>query len=224
MAGRTRIPFNVPAELRQVLEDIYLKLDRISGPLNTDFKGRRIINAGSAEADTDYVTLADLKNYVRKMTGKSSGNAAIIGTSGGGTGGGGGGTGGGGSGGCAGRTQPVVDFPDDSATVEAYAAANPTQLANSCLDTGGTWDFMDGVVAALQAVDNRYGFNAKRGNCSDPSEDAISYYFGDLGLMTACSQDCYVIDIIGGHCGPSPTTAWINQTSAACGGWLPTRP
>jgi len=134
----------------------------------------------------------------------------------GGSGGGGGGGGGGSSGaGCS--TPPTVPFPNDFGVVSAYAAANPTQLANSCINN----DFMNGVIAALQAVDPRYGGNGKRGNTSDPSQDAISYYY-DSGAPVFGSHCVYVIDIIGGHCGPNPQPAWLNQTSPSVeGAWLP---
>lgn len=137
-----------------------------------------------------------------------------------GSGGGGGGGGGGGEGaGCG--VPPTVPFPDDSAVVEAYALAHPAELANSCVAQGGNNDFMNGVIAALQAVDPRYGGNGKRGNTSDPSQDAISYYYG-AGAPTFGSHCVYVIDIISGHCGPDPSTAWINVTSPTTeGAWLP---
>lgn len=123
----------------------------------------------------------------------------------------------------AGSAYPTVALPNELATVQAYAEANPAQLANSCLDSGGSWDFMDGVVAALKAADSRFGYNGKRGDINDPSEDAVSYYHGVLPA-TDGSPDVYVIDIIGGHCGPNPTAAFSNvTTSAARGAYLANR-
>lgn len=123
----------------------------------------------------------------------------------------------------AGSAQPTVALPNLYSVVADYAAANPAQLAASCLDTGGNWAFMDGVVAALKAADSRVGYNGKRGNTADPSQDAVSYYHGILPAVDG-SPDVYVIDIIGGHCGSNPVPAWSNVTSpAARGAYLTTR-
>lgn len=213
-----RVPPGLDPELIRCLRDIEARIEKVNGPLNADFHGRRIMNAGSAVDNGDYVTLLDVKNLIAKSI-RPRASAVLAGASGLATGGG---TGGGGGG----LWTPSVPAPDDSATVDAYAAANPTQLANSCLATGGTWDFMDGVVAALQSVDPRYGFNARRGDMSDPSEDTVSYYAGELSLMTAGSIEVYVFDIIGEHCGPNPITTWQNVTVIGSLGarWLPTRP
>lgn len=213
-----RIPPGLDPELIRCLRDIETHILKTDGVKNNDFHGRRIINAGSAQDDGDYVTLLDVKNLIAKSARprQSSILAGASGLAGGGSTGGGGG----------GLWVPTVPVPDDSATVDAYAAANPAQLANSCLATGGTWDFMDGLVAALQAVDPRYGFNARRGDVNDPSEDAVSYYTGVLSEMAAGSIEVFVFDVIGGHCGPTPSPAWQNVTVVGSSGarWLPTRP
>jgi hypothetical protein len=82
---------------------------------------------------------------------------------------------------------------------------------------------MEGVVAALQAEDPRFGFNGKRGNPDDLSHDAISYYHGQLPPSHG-SYDVYVIDIIVGHCGPNPSVGWQNVTTpSARGAWVQSR-
>jgi hypothetical protein len=113
--------------------------------------------------------------------------------------------------------------PNEYQTVIDIANANPGALTNSCQGFGGSWQFMDLVVEALRSGDTRWGYNCKRGDCNDPSEDAISYYWGS-GSPTNSSQ-VYIIDIIGGHCGPDPSPEWIDQTSATAaagtiGRWL----
>lgn len=117
---------------------------------------------------------------------------------------------------------PTRPLPNYISIVIDYANANPAELANSCQNAGGTWDFMDGVVDALRAVDGRFGYNCKRGNCNDPSHDAIAYYWGE-GAPFEGARQVYVVDIIGGHCGPSPTPTWQNVTSpsgnTAGAGW-----
>ena len=123
----------------------------------------------------------------------------------------------------AGSAMPTVALPSLFSVVGGYANAHPAELAASCQESGGNWAFMDGVVAALMAADARVGFNGKRGDTGDPSQDAVSYYHGILPA-TLGSPDVYVIDIIGGHCGPNPTPTWTNVTSASArGAYMPTR-
>ncbi len=219
-----RIPPETPLYLRKVLEELNRKMEQIVGMNNSDFKGRRITNAGSAVDPNDYVTMLDVGKIVdAKLKIRDTADAARTAAtraataSGSGTGS----TGGGGQ-------PPLVDLYDGSSIVEAYAAANPTQLANSCqaeYGGSGNWDFMDGVVAALRAVDDRFGFNAKRGDVEDPSPDAVSYYHGEYSLMVFGSPNVYVIDIITQHCGDNPQPAWQNVTvpGTTTAGWMPTR-
>ena len=98
--------------------------------------------------------------------------------------------------------------------VRAVAAANPAALANSCQDSGGTWQFMDQVVDTLRTYDTRWGYNGKRGNANDPSKDVIVCIWDaqfDPGPDEG-SPDVYIIDIIGGHCGSNPSPIWNDVT------------
>lgn len=216
--ARFRIPSTNP-DILLLVKKLEEEFDKISGTRNVDLNGRRYINAGNAKDDQDLVTLRDLKAYVASITG--SGKPKSIGVSTGSGSGSGGGIG----------FVPTVPLPNEFATVEAYAAAHPDQLANSCQRDGGTWDFMDGLVATLQAIDPRWGYNAKRGNCEDPSLDAVSYYAGPFSEMVACDPRAYVVDVISCHCGPedgescTPGPTWVDQTGkgGAGAGWLPTR-
>lgn len=219
-----RIPPGLSPDLQKLFRDINTQIERILGSKNVDFHGRRIMNAGNAVYPSDYTTLADVSKLVERrfaeQAKKEQKALAARGRSSTGAGGDSGGGGGDYPGG-----PPTVPLYDGESIVEAYATANPTQLANSCLDLGGNWDFMDGVVAALRAADDRFGYNGKRGDTSDPSEDAVSYYYGDYGVMTFGSRQVYVIDIIAGHCGVSPGPAWQDVTGSggAQGAWMPTR-
>ncbi len=98
-----------------------------------------------------------------------------------------------------------------AAVVEQVARDYPAQLRNSCQDGGGTWDFMDLLIDTLRAnYDTRWGYNCKRGNCNDPSQDVIAYHWGagpDEG-----SKNVYIIDIMLSHCGANPSPTWIDQT------------
>ena len=100
--------------------------------------------------------------------------------------------------------------------VQAVARANPGALANSCQSHGGSWQFMDQVVDTLRTYDTRWGYNGKRGNVNDPSHDAIAYNYG--GGADQGSTEVYIIDIVGGHCGPSPGPAWNDVTGATLQG------
>jgi hypothetical protein len=109
-----------------------------------------------------------------------------------------------------------------AAIVQRVASQRPDLLRRSCQDDGGTWEFLDLVVDTLRLEDTRFGYNCKRGNCSDPSKDIVAFHYGpgpDQG-----SQDVYIIDTIAGHCGPSPGPIWndvtgITISSGTIGRW-----
>jgi hypothetical protein len=121
-------------------------------------------------------------------------------------------------GGCAAPLSPMgpgetrKPRPNDSAIVRAVASANPGALRNSCQDHGGSWEFMDRVIDALRAKDGRYGYNCKRGNCNDPSQDVVSYYYGGAFPDIQGRFEVYIFDVIGGHCGSDPSTVWGDVT------------
>ena len=102
--------------------------------------------------------------------------------------------------------------PNHHGVVAGIAAQFPGALRNSCQEHGGTWEFMDRAVDALRAVDGRYGYNCKRGNCNDPSLDVASYYYGiDMNAFEGDAR-VYIFDLIGGHCGPAPSVIWNDVT------------
>jgi len=103
-----------------------------------------------------------------------------------------------------------LPLPNMGGVVAQVAAANPSDLRNSCQLEGGSWAFMDKVVDTLQAVDLRWGYNGKRGNANDPSLDIVDYHYG-AGTSEGSTQ-VYIMDTIGGHCGSNPTAIWVNQT------------
>ena len=127
--------------------------------------------------------------------------------------------GGGGTTACAGPLSPVgpgetrKPRPNDSAIVNAVAAAFPSAMIGSCQSHGGTWEFMDRAVDALRTKDGRYGYNAKRGNMNDPSHDVVSYFYRpETDANIHGRHEVYIIDIIGGHCGPTPFVVWNDVT------------
>ena len=105
-----------------------------------------------------------------------------------------------------------LPLPNMSAVVEAVARAYPGDLRNSCRDTGGNNVWLFRVVEALRRYDTRWGLNWKRGNVGDMSQDVVNYNFAagaDEG-----TTNVYIIDVIGGHCGGSPSAAWVDNTEA----------
>lgn len=100
---------------------------------------------------------------------------------------------------------------NDLNTLLALAASDPSLLRESCQEHGGNWRFMDAGVDALRAVDLRWGYNCKRGNCNDTSVDVFSYHWG-AGPDEGSSQ-VYCIDVISGHCGGSPALFWNDVTN-----------
>ena len=119
-------------------------------------------------------------------------------------------------------------LPNEEALINSIAAANPGAIANSCIEEGGSWEFMDLAVAALRARDTRWGYNCKRGDCNDPSIDVVDYFWG-IGDGQE-STDVYLIDIIGAVCPDGDQSpAWIDQTDAtheegSVGRWIFPRP
>jgi hypothetical protein len=74
---------------------------------------------------------------------------------------------------------------------------------------------MDRAIDALRAKDGRYGYNAKRGNMFDPSHDVASYFYRpETDVDINNRHEVYIFDLIGGHCGPTPFTVWLDVTDA----------
>jgi hypothetical protein len=121
-----------------------------------------------------------------------------------------------------------LPLPNQSALIVALANSNPGALANSCIEEGGSWEFMDLAVAALRATDSRWGYNCKRGNCNDPSVDVVDYFWG-IGDGNQSDQ-VYLIDIIGAVCpGGNQSPSWGDVTQATLdagtiGRWIYPRP
>jgi hypothetical protein len=103
-----------------------------------------------------------------------------------------------------------LPLPNMFHVVQQVANSRPDLLRNSCQEHGGSWGFLDLVVDTLRTYDTRWGYNWKRGNVGDPSMDVIDYHYGSGG--DEGSTNVYIIDIIGGHCGPSPNPVWNDVT------------
>lgn len=103
-------------------------------------------------------------------------------------------------------------LPDASGVVNALARERADLLARSCVDMGGDNEFLFELVRRLRRTDRRWGLNWKRGRVGDMSQDVVNYFWGPAGAAMEGSPDTYVIDVIGGHCGPTPSPAWIDVT------------
>ena len=121
-----------------------------------------------------------------------------------------------------------LPLPNESALIAAMASTHAVELADSCIEEGGSWDFMDEAVRQLRLKDTRWGYNCKRGNCNHISIDVVDYFYG-IGDGTD-STEVYIIDIISAVCPDGDQDwSWQDQTDAtheegAIGRWIYPRP
>ncbi|MEO8682492.1 MAG: hypothetical protein ABI665_25820 [Vicinamibacterales bacterium] len=116
-----------------------------------------------------------------------------------------------------------LPLPNMASVVQSVAANYSSDLRNSCQDSGGSWAWMDRVVDTLRTYDTRWGYNGKRGNAGDPSKDVVDYNYGsgaDEG-----TTNVYIIDVITGHCGATPSAGWgdvtdVTVNSGTIGRWI----
>lgn len=105
----------------------------------------------------------------------------------------------------------ALPLPDQIGLVFQYAADHPAELGDSCIDDGGSWAYMDGLIDALRATDTRWGFNCKRGDCNTISEDIANYFYGAGDGIG--STEVYLIDVISAVCpGGNQSASWQDQT------------
>ncbi|MFN7979413.1 MAG: hypothetical protein U0P30_14855 [Vicinamibacterales bacterium] len=103
-----------------------------------------------------------------------------------------------------------LPLPNRAAVITQMAQQYRADLNNSCVANGGNNTWLFRVVQRLRQEDTRWGLNWKRGRVGDMSQDILTYNFGseaDEG-----TRNIYVLDIIAGHCGSSPSDAWIDVT------------
>jgi len=101
----------------------------------------------------------------------------------------------------------LLPLPNMAGVVAEVAAQFPGALRNSCQEHGGSWDFIDRLVDRLRQVDTRWGYNCKRGNCPDISQDVVAYHAG-AGPDVNGALETYTVDVISGHCGGNPVWWW----------------
>ena len=89
--------------------------------------------------------------------------------------------------------------------------------------------FLDRLVDSLRASDARWGYNAKPTRTAADNNgvpvtcagDEIAYHYGAGESLN--SPNVYLIDAIGGHCGPTPSTTYRDFTGEEPGRWTLTR-
>ena len=113
--------------------------------------------------------------------------------------------------------------PDERDVVSKLATERPDLLLDSCQKRGGSWEFMEIVVERLRAIDTRWGWNCKRGDCSTISEDVVAYFHGrgNEGDSQG-SDDVYLFDVIVSHCPREGVTAkpgWGKAGTANGAAW-----
>lgn len=193
----------IPYQTEQQIKDLTVAVNTLEARAGVD---PALVRGLQSEVDRQAALIAQLQQQV------SAERAARVAQD----------SGGGGGGGGANLPEPLADL---SQIVIDYANANPAELANSCLAQGGSWDFMDGVVAALMAADPRVGWCGQRGDPNDTAEDAICYW-GQTTMPPQPGQPGnYVVDIISKHCPlPGQVAGPMWQSVAPAGAvWLPVR-
>lgn len=120
-----------------------------------------------------------------------------------------------------------LPMPDIQAFVRDAANARPDLLAQSC--PGGrkyvTNAWLDYMVDRLRALDTRWGYNAKPTRTAADNNgapvvaagDEVAYHFS--GGPDQGSGDVYLIDILEGHCGPTPRVTYRVFTGEEPGRW-----
>ena len=120
-----------------------------------------------------------------------------------------------------------LPLPNIRAFTEQAAAARPDLLAQSC--PGGVKyqnnPWLDYMVDRLRTLDTRWGYNSKptrtaADNGGQPviaAGDEVAYHYGAGPDQN--SPDVYLIDLLEGHCGPTPRLTYRDFTGEERGLW-----
>ena len=100
----------------------------------------------------------------------------------------------------AGQRLPLPSY--GPAVAQAVANAFRADLNRSCVEAGGNNIWLFRLVQALRQYDSRWGLNWKRQVFGDMSQDIVTYNYG--AGPDEDTRNVYGIDVIVGHCGPSP--------------------
>ena len=118
-------------------------------------------------------------------------------------------------------------LPDVQARIQQLTAARPDLFARQC-EAGVKYvnsPWQDYIIDNLRATDPRWGYNGKptrtaADNGGRPvvaAGDELAYFYGTGNPQG--STDVYLVDILLGHCGPSPQLTWRVFTGEEPGFW-----
>ena len=96
------------------------------------------------------------------------------------------------------------------AVAQAVANAYRGDLQRSCVEAGGNNIWLFRLVQALRQHDSRWGLNWKRQVYGDMSQDIVTYNYA--AGADEDTRNVYAVDVIVGHCGPSPNWNWNDVT------------
>lgn len=107
--------------------------------------------------------------------------------------------------------RPPAPPPDLSHVVAALAGERPDLLDASCVERGGSNEFLFEVARRLRAIDPRWGLD--RSADGSIGQDVVDYHWGDGSAEG--SHDVYVVDVIVSHCAipgvhPPASSGWID--------------
>ena len=120
-----------------------------------------------------------------------------------------------------------LPLPDVRAFTQQAAAARPDLLAQSCPSglkyQNNPW--LDYMVDRLRTLDTRWGYNGKPNrsaadNGGQPviaAGDEVAYHYSAGPDQN--SRDVYLIDLLEGHCGPTPRLTYREFTGEEPGFW-----
>lgn len=118
-------------------------------------------------------------------------------------------------------------LPDVRALIQQFNNERPEMFAQQCpvglKYINNPWQ--DYIVDRLRAIDPRWGYNAKPNRTAADNGgvpvvaagDELAYYYGS-GTAQG-SNEAYLVDILEGHCGPTPRLTWRVFTGEEPGRW-----
>jgi hypothetical protein len=118
-------------------------------------------------------------------------------------------------------------LPDVRAQIQQFFNERPDLFSQQCVAgvkyVNSPWQ--DYIVDRLRQIDPRWGYNGKptrtaADNGGRPvvaAGDELAYYYGSGAAQG--SPDVYLVDILEGHCGPTPRLTWRVFTGEEPGFW-----
>jgi hypothetical protein len=115
----------------------------------------------------------------------------------------------------AGQVLPLPAYAEG--VVRAVGTQAATLLAQSCIEQGGSFAFLDLVVDTLRRQDARFGYACRHGDCLNVSPDRIAYH-ATAGPTTPGVTGVHTVDIIESYC-LAPAIGFLNEGFQPTGRW-----